>query len=193
MRRFSTALFVLSVLSFQVASAADTIVNPPRKAPEFAISMADGGTKLLSSYRGKVVCLAFMYTTCPHCQNETKLLTALNSEYGPRGFQPLGVVFDPMSNITVRDFIRNFRPNFPIGYSTREQVHNYLGYPLEAPSSVPQIVFIDRKGMIRQQSKQNYDNETATEQNLRKMIETLLGESAGVSGKKSTSGKKKAS
>lgn len=35
----------------------------PRKAPEFAIKLPDGKPALVSSYRGKVLCLAFILTT----------------------------------------------------------------------------------------------------------------------------------
>ena len=35
----------------------------PRKSPEFAIILADGKQVLVSSYRGKVLCLAFILTT----------------------------------------------------------------------------------------------------------------------------------
>ena len=39
-----------------------------RKAPELAFTIPSQGSKLLSQYRGKVVALEFIFTTCPHCQ-----------------------------------------------------------------------------------------------------------------------------
>ena len=35
----------------------------PRKSPEFVVQPPDGKPVLLSSYRGKVVCLMFILTT----------------------------------------------------------------------------------------------------------------------------------
>ena len=35
----------------------------PRKAPEFGIQLPDGRQALVSSYRGKVLCLVFILTT----------------------------------------------------------------------------------------------------------------------------------
>jgi len=35
----------------------------PRKSPEFAVELPDGKQVLVSSYRGKVLCLAFILTT----------------------------------------------------------------------------------------------------------------------------------
>ena len=76
---------------------------------------------------------------------------------------------------------------FPVGFSLRDPVMNYLQMSADARLSVPQIVVIDRKGMIRQQSLTANDDTTATEANLRNMIETLLTEPAGAPANKSTS------
>lgn len=162
-------------------------VDVPRKAPEFAAQMPQGAQLLLSQYHGKVVCLEFLFTTCPHCQASARLLTKLYAEYGPKGFQPVGVAFNDMAGMLVPDFIKNNGVTFPVGFSPREQVLNYLQQPADARISVPQIVLIDRKGMIRQQSLPMNDDQTATEANLRNMIETLLKEPAGNAGKKTTS------
>jgi hypothetical protein len=35
----------------------------PRKSPEFGIQLPDGSQALVSSYKGKVLCLAFILTT----------------------------------------------------------------------------------------------------------------------------------
>jgi hypothetical protein len=35
----------------------------PRKSPEFAVELPDGKQVLVSSYRGKVLCLAFILST----------------------------------------------------------------------------------------------------------------------------------
>jgi len=35
----------------------------PRKSPEFGVQLPDGKQALVSSYKGKVLCLAFILTT----------------------------------------------------------------------------------------------------------------------------------
>jgi len=35
----------------------------PRKSPEFGIQLPDGSQALVSSYKGKVLCLTFILTT----------------------------------------------------------------------------------------------------------------------------------
>jgi peroxiredoxin len=151
----------------------------PRKAPELVIQLPQGGQKLLTDYRGKVVCLEFMLTTCPHCQHSAQVLSQFQNEFGPKGFQALGLAFNPMSKMLVPDFVRDFKVNFPVGYTeNRDIVNNFLENPPDNALHVPQLVFIDRKGMIRKQSLPRGDSETANPANVRKMIEQLLAEPA---------------
>jgi hypothetical protein len=53
----SKTLSTLALLG--TAFAADI----PRKAPEFAVQLSDGKQALVSSYRGKVLCVAFILST----------------------------------------------------------------------------------------------------------------------------------
>lgn len=148
----------------------------PRPAPEFAIQMPKGGQVLLSQHKGKVVVLEFILTTCSHCQTASQLLSRLQGEYGPRGFQALGAAFNDMAHMLVPDFVRDFRINYPVGFSPREPIISFLNVSPNEALHVPQMVIVDKKGMIRQQSLPRNDSVTHTEQNLRRMIETLLAE-----------------
>ena len=55
--------YLLAALPFLLAPAPAPAQKVPRPAREFAISLNDGGQILLSRYSGKVVLLAFLYTT----------------------------------------------------------------------------------------------------------------------------------
>ena len=151
----------------------------PRKAAELSVVQPNGTTHLLSQYKGKVIVIEFMFTTCPHCQTSAQLLTKLQNEYGPRGFQVLAVAFNPMAKMLVPDFVRDFKVNFPIGYAERDPVTSFLQHPDSEQLTVPQIVFVDRKGVVRGQSLPMGDTHTASESFLRKNIEQLLAEPAG--------------
>lgn len=146
----------------------------PRKAPEFTIVDASGKQTLLTSYRGKVVALAFIFTTCPHCQAECGVLTKLHSELGEKGFQPLAVAFNENANLLVKDFVQNFHPSFPVGYASRESVMSYLQLTDKDRWVVPQIVLIDRKGMIVAQSAPTGTEDLQLEGSLRTRITDLL-------------------
>ena len=176
-----------TVFFLALAVAPVFAVEVPRKAPELVIQLPEGGQKLLTDYRGKVVCVEFLFTTCPHCQHSSQVLSRFQTEYGPKGFQALGIAFNPMSKMLVPDFVKQFKVNFPVGYAEREPVNAFLQNPPDNALHVPQLVFIDRQGMIRKQSLPRGDTETGVEANMRKMIEQLLAEPASSSKRKVTS------
>jgi peroxiredoxin len=177
----------LAVLCTATAAAAEV----PRRAPEFAFELPGGKPVLLSQYRGKVVLVELLYTTCPHCQTSARTLSRLYTELGPRGFQPLGVAFNEMASLLVPDFIKQFQPNFPVGYAQRDPVLSFLQHPPILRYVVPQMVLVDRKGMIRGQTPADGAEEFYDEKSLRGKIEALLKEPTGVS--KKAGGKKKES
>src|SRR3982751_6289400 len=188
MKHLATLPFAL-LTAFSLAAVPAYSAEIPRKAPELAIQLPDGSQKLLSSFRGKVVVLEFVFTTCPHCQHSCQLLSQLQKEYGPKGFQPLAVAWNDMAKMLVPDFVKENHVTFPVGYADRNLVNTYLQNPPEEALSVPQIVFIDRKGMIRMQSLPRNDASTGSEANIRGMIEKLLAEKAGPASSHSVSGK----
>jgi thiol-disulfide isomerase/thioredoxin len=148
----------------------------PRPAGEFAISIPGGGQMLLSQYSGKVVLLALISTTCPHCQHTTQLLSGIQREYGPRGVQILGAAFNPEAAQLVPSFIAQFRPTFPVGYASRDTVFEYEQASLAKPNYVPELIFIDRNRVIRAQYSGADDFFKDQEKNIRNMLDTLLKE-----------------
>ena len=85
--------FVLAAASVTTAMA-----DGLRTAPEFVINMTDGSQKLLSSYKGKPICLAFFFTTCPHCQAQSKVMTKFQNEFAGKGFQALDLAINLLDN-----------------------------------------------------------------------------------------------
>ena len=171
---YRAACFLLTLAAALVSSAAEV----PRRAPEFAFQLNNGKQVLLSGYRGKVVIMEFLFTTCPHCQQSAQLLSRLQKEYGPRGFQPLGVAFNDMASMLVPEFVKQSQAGFPIGFSPREPVLSFLQHPSILRFVVPQMVLIDRKGFIRGQTPGEGDDKFYEEKSLREKIEALLKESA---------------
>jgi peroxiredoxin len=123
-----------------------------------------------------VVALELLYTTCPHCQHSSQVFSKLNSEFASKGFQPLGVAFNEMPQMLVPDFIKQNSVNFPVGFSSRDAVLTFLGIPVIERFVVPQIVWIDRKGIIRSQTPPLGDEKQLQENYWREMIETLSKE-----------------
>src|SRR5271165_2476519 len=149
----SAAAIASAALLFAGNPSADFPLIP---APDFVVNLPGGKTMHLSSLRGKVVVLECLYTTCPHCQHASQVFTQLYKEYGSKGFQPIGVAFndelfvkDTEPAKVAGDFVSKFDVGYPVGWSDREKVTAFLGMSPFERFVVPQIVWIDRKGMIR--------------------------------------------
>ena len=155
----------------------------PRPAGEFAIAMPNGQQVLLSQYAGKVVVLAFISTTCPHCQHTTQLLSTIQNEYASRGVQVLAAAFNPNAAQLVPGFIAQFRPTFPVGSADRDSVYEYEQASMVKPNYVPELIFIDKNRVIRVQHNGGDDFFKEQDKNIRETIDQLLKEpvSAGKS------------
>ena len=154
----------------------------PRKAPEFVFQMVDGPQQLLSMYKGKTIAVAFMYTTCPHCQKTAQVLAQVQKEYAGKGVQVLGAVFDQAAASRVQQFDKSLGLNFPCGYSNMGSVLEFLQHPVNEPYFVPILVFIDKTGTIRSQYIGDETFLSHQEVNIRAELDKLL---AGTSARKS--------
>lgn len=143
-----------------------------RKSPELAFSIPSQGQKLLSQYRGKVVALEFILTTCVYCQAASKVMTRMQEKYGPRGFQALDVAVNPNAGLLVENFSKEFHVGFPVGWIPIEQMMAYMGFT-ERPL-VPQLTLIDRNGYIHYQTPREGDTNALKEEVISHRIEELL-------------------
>src|ERR1700678_567212 len=120
------ALFAAAFFVF--AFSAMATLPLPRKAPELTITDPSGKQTLLSSLKGKVVVVEFLFTTCSHCQAEAQMLTKLQNEIGPKGLQILGFGFNDNAKVLVDGFVQQNHVGYPIGAGSPDTVLGYLGY-----------------------------------------------------------------
>jgi len=182
-----TALASLSLLAALSLCGAGADSSPSvRKAPELAFNIPGQGQKLLSQYRGKVVALEFIWTTCPHCQAASKMMSKYQAEFGPRGFQALDVAVNENADLLVENFVKEFQVAFPVGWVPVDQMRAFMGFG-SSRYVVPQLALIDRKGMIHYQTPLIEDADWEKVMNpdaIRQHIEELL--SSGASASRST-------
>ena len=79
-----------------------------RDAPELLLTDTKGNQIRLSLLRSKVVVLEFMLTTCSHCQNTAKLMSRLQKEYSPRGFQAISLPFNDDAVTAAPKFVTEY-------------------------------------------------------------------------------------
>jgi cytochrome oxidase Cu insertion factor (SCO1/SenC/PrrC family) len=166
----------LGTLLAAVLASTVGAVDLPRKSPALAIGLNGGKTLPVDSLKGKAVLLAFILTTCPHCQHTTGILKQLQAEYGPRGLQVVEAAIDQGAEPLVPGFVQHFSPNFPVGFVTYDVAAEYLQHSPMLILHVPALVFIDRQGTIRAEYEgdDRFFSEEVQEKNLRDQIEKLL-------------------
>jgi thiol-disulfide isomerase/thioredoxin len=144
--RTAIPVFLCAMSAF-TAMAAD----PPRPSPPLEIERLNAPAVQLSQYRGKVVALALISTTCSHCQDLTRLLVSLSREYALRGVQVLECAFNDDAKQTLPGFLQQFQPPYPVGWTSHAAVLAYLQRTIldTKPLYVPHMVFLDRRGIIQ--------------------------------------------
>jgi thiol-disulfide isomerase/thioredoxin len=184
--KFANFLALGLTLGITLGLQAQAAAPVPRPAKEFTVATPQGQQILISSLKGKVTVIQFLFTWCPHCQAFSQALTQLNLEYGPRGFQALGVAFDDDDGkMPLKDKVTGYAKQyagFPVGVSNRSTVLSYLGISELERIGVPQIVVIDRKGQIREQSPSQGGGPLGDPAHLKPLIESLLAEGAPAKG-----------
>lgn len=177
--RKTTSLIILLIVT--TVSLALPPASLPRKSPEFTISEPGGKTTMLSSFRGKVVVMEFLFLGSQHCMRVAMTMNRLYSELGPRGFQPVGVAFGPNADAANTYLVsQSFKFKFPVGYANNDDADAYLGRTGTEVLNIPQLVVIDRGGMIRAQSGgKPGDPKLENEDSLRSLLDSLLKENPG--------------
>jgi len=178
---------------FSIATAVAGEVSRP--SPELTINLAPNKAIQLSQYKGKTVVLAFILTYCSHCQAVVRGLIKDQAELGPSGLQVLACAIEDMAATAVPGFLRQFAPNFQVGYGTSAEAMRFLQHPMQMGFYMPALVFIDKTGVIRAQYEGRDDmlREATQEKTVRdKILEVMKMPApapAKAPGKKKTSPK----
>lgn len=171
--KIAAVFAALTLLSGSIP-AAD--IQLPRPAPKLVYNIPGQPPQDLSQYLGKVVALEFIFTTCPHCKAASHVMSKLQNEYGPKGLQVLDVAVNDNADLLVDIFAREQQTTFPVGWIRQADMVSFMGFN-DGRFVVPQLVLIDRKGIIHFQTPaledSNWDK-MMNEEALRKNIESLL-------------------
>ena len=163
----------LLIMSLQAAGHAG------RRAPGFSLPDRNHKQYDLYDYRGKVVLLDIIQTSCPACQKFTRISEKLKQKYGER-VAILNIVTLPDNLKTVGEFIATFNVTTPILFDCGQAAVSYVQATPAKPSiHMPQLFLIDQKGIIQQhyehseQTKEVFEGDGSL---LMQEIDKLLAE-----------------
>lgn len=170
-----TALLLALCLSGAAGMEAKAPV--PRPAPDFELVEPGSTPKSFASYTGKVLVVQFLSTACQRCQAFSGELAQLQEEFGGQGFQALGVAFLEADPERAAAYKARFAQNaFPVVYAPEPEVLKLLGLSVMERYGVPQVVVIDKNGIIRAQTTPIPDGTVISPGALRNWITRLLAE-----------------
>ena len=118
--------------------------TPPQPAPTFALKDLRGKTVKLENFKGKIVLLNFWATWCIPCRTEMPEFIRLQTEYGGKGLQIVGVTYEPEKPEIVSRVARTRKINYPLLFGNEELSKIY-----GIEEVLPVTVIIDRDGKIR--------------------------------------------
>lgn len=145
MLRFSF-LFLLAGLTAVSAFGAGELSN--RRAPGFSLPDLDMRQHDLADYRGKVVIVDIMKTSCPHCTTFAKILERAESKYAGQ-VKVLAVVHPPDSQAMVKKYLTDNGLDLTVLFDCGQMAAAYLKLGPQRPSfEVPHFFVIDPSGRI---------------------------------------------
>lgn len=175
MKHFSRRTFLATGVLSAPAASAWASPQIPRAAPEISVTLNSGEQVHLSQFKGKILAVEFLLTTCPHCLRCSRTMQKVYGEFSGQGFACLGAAINDGARQMLLQFMISTGAQYPVGVADRDKAYAFLqADPNSGPIYMPQLVFIDRAGIIRAQYGGTDNFFLEEEKNVRESVEKLL-------------------
>jgi len=157
-------LLICSILLFTGCS--DKVTTPPapkEMAPDFHITLFDGGDFQLSSQKGKVIVINFFASWCVSCGEETPFIEKAAKHYSPQSVKFLAIAVDDTEKKAIA-FLKKSGLTIPAGLDKTGKIKDSYGL-----YGMPTTFFIDKSGRISY-----FHAGVVTEELLKHEIDKLL-------------------
>ena len=135
-----------TIVATLLCGAALFAAGPLRRAPGFCLMDTSGQWQDLADYRGKILLVEFMQTTCPHCAAFSTVLNGLKVKYGDK-LAILAIANPPVdSPQTMLQFVKGHNLTYPLLLDQGQAAYSYVR---TASIDLPTVYLIDANGMIR--------------------------------------------
>ncbi len=115
------------------------------RRPDFRLPDLDGVMREAAEWDGKVLVVNFWATWCPPCRREIPDFMALQTQYGERGVQFVGIAVDERDAVV--EFVQTLGVNYPtlVGDMAALELGRRFGNTLGA---LPYTAVVDREGTL---------------------------------------------
>ena len=131
-------------LTILLCTAALAMAQIPKRAPGFCLSDTRAQWHDLADYRGKVVLIEFMQTTCPHCAAFTGVLAGLTKKYGDK-LQVFSIALPQDTMPMLIQYANGHKTTWPHLFDMGQVAFSYLRQP---SVTFPTVFLVDASGMI---------------------------------------------
>ena len=140
--------FLIATLAALISGAAPA--QTVRRAPGFSLPDLSMAEHDLAEYRGKIVVLDIMQTSCPHCIPFAKVLEALKASYGGK-VEVLAIVNPPDDHNKVAAFVAQSKITYPMLFDCGQVAYSYILPDAMQGGKIttPHVYLIDASGTIR--------------------------------------------
>jgi glutathione peroxidase-family protein len=147
----------------------------PRPLADMPIPTPGGPPIKLGQYRGKVMVVLIVLTTCEHCGHSAEILNGLQKEHS-KDFQAIGVAANSEAPKETANFVKTHHLTYPFGYLLDENnIMKLADFKREDHPLSPMYLFVTKKGDVEFQFTGNDDNFFKHEdENVRTLVEGLL-------------------
>lgn len=163
---FGTRLAWIVCVMAALSAPLHAQVTPGNAFPSLAAAGLSGGR--LPETAGRVVLVDFWASWCAPCKASFPTYSRLQSDYAARGLVVVAVGVDD-SISAYQGFVARLKPAFTTLYDSRRKLVGLVQVP-----TMPTSYLLDRGGRVRFMHPGFHGDQT--ERELRKEIETLLGE-----------------
>lgn len=113
-----------------------------QEAPDFRLSLLDGGTASLKDLRGQITVVNFWASWCPSCVEEMPALQDAWEMYEDKGVTFLGITYQDDAS-TVRSALTQYGTTYPVGLDTGDRIADRYGI-----TGIPETFIVDADGRV---------------------------------------------
>lgn len=140
--RFLFMLLMGSLLLLSGCNDHTAAPKAPTEAPDFRISLFEGGDFQLSAQKGKVVVINFFASWCVSCGEETPIIETVSRQYTPDKVTFLAIAVDDTEK-KAKEFMKKTGLTIPAGLDKTGKIKDDYGL-----YGMPTTFFIDKNGKI---------------------------------------------
>jgi peroxiredoxin len=130
-----------------------------RRAPGFSLADSKFQQHDPQDYRGKVILIDFIQTTCPICQRLTDILLQVKAKYGDK-IAVMSIMTLPDNYQTVDKFAADRKIPWPMLFDSGQVMMSYLKVtPTNAKVEFPHLFIVDGNGTIKNDFAAKEDND----------------------------------